>query len=183
MPDKKKYLTKKQLAKRLAGLKAMILDIDGVLTDDYLYIGPDGFEIKKFHVGDGLLIVLSMQVGLEIIIMSNRPSEATTTRMKDLRVKHIIQERGNKGRLVREYIEKHGLDIDLKECGFMGNDMMDISLMHEVDLKIAVNGSHRDLLNVVDFVTTAKGGTGAVREVLELYFEGRGLKPFDFLKS
>ena len=88
---KKTYWTKSKLAKKLAGIKALILDVDGVLTDDHIYAGPDGFELKRFHIGDGLNMVLSMRAGLEIIIMSNRPSEATTTRMKDLRIKHVIQ--------------------------------------------------------------------------------------------
>ena len=102
----KKYLTKATLAKRLAGIKALILDVDGVLTDDHIYIGPDGFEIKKFHIGDGLNMVLSMRAGLEIIIMSNRPSPATTSRMKDLGITHVIQRHGDKGDLVVEYFKE-----------------------------------------------------------------------------
>lgn len=178
---KKKYLTKPQLAKRLAKINALILDVDGVLTDDSLYIGPDGFEIKRFHIGDGLSIVLSMKTGLEIIIMSNRHSPATTTRMKDLRVTHVIQERGDKARLVREYVKKHKLGIDLTETAFIGNDIMDVPLMNEVGLKIAVNDAYPELKAVVDYVTTKKGGQGAVREVLDLYLKGKGIAPSELL--
>ena len=98
MPSRRKsYLTKPALTKRLAGIKALVLDVDGVLTDDHLYVGADGFELKQFHIGDGLTMVLAMRAGLEIIIMSNRPSAATTTRMNDLMVKHVIQARGEQG--------------------------------------------------------------------------------------
>lgn len=176
MPAKKR-LTKKQMASRLKKIKAIILDVDGVLTDDHLYIGPDGFEIKKFHIGDGLLIVLAMRQGLKVVIMSNRYSPATTTRMKDLGVKHVIQERGDKADIVSKYFVKNKIDIDLKDTAFIGNDIMDVSLAQKAGIGIAVKSAHRDLLDVADFVTKANGGEGAVREILEMYFDALGQKP------
>jgi len=181
MAHKKKYLTKTQLTKKLASIKALILDVDGVLTDDRLYVGPSGFELKNFHIGDGLAIVLAMKSGLEIIIMSNRHSPATTTRMKDLGVKHVIQERGDKARLVREYLSKNKLDINLNKTAFIGNDIMDVPLAKEVGIGICVNDAYPELKEVADFVTTNKGGYGAVREILEFYFKGRGEKTSDYL--
>ncbi|MDD4052731.1 MAG: HAD hydrolase family protein [candidate division Zixibacteria bacterium] len=183
MPIRRKsYLTKSALAKRLADIKALVLDVDGVLTDDHLYVGSDGFELKKFHIGDGLTMVLAIRAGLEIIIMSNRHSPATTTRMNDLMVKHVIQERGNKATLVADYVAANNLGFTMAEAAFIGNDIMDIPLMHEVGLKICVNDAYDELKAMVDYVTVKKGGHGAVREVLELYFKGRGLQPADFLK-
>ena len=182
-PAKRKYLPKATLIKRLASIKALILDVDGVLTDDHIFAGPDGLELKQFHIGDGLTIVLALRAGLEIIIMSNRPSAATTTRMNDLRVKHVIQISGSKDRLVQEYIDQNRLPIRLEEAAFIGNDIMDIPLMRRVGLKICVNDAYDELKAMVDYVTAKKGGSGAVREILEMYFTGRGLKPADFLKK
>lgn len=179
---KKTYWSGSKLAGKLAKIKALVLDVDGVLTDDHLFAGPDGFELKQFHIGDGLNMVLAMRSGLEIIIMSNRPSEATATRMKDLRVRHVIQAYGNKARLVEAYVEEHGLGIKLSEMAFVGNDIMDMPLMEEVGVKIAVNDAYPELKAVVDFVTSKKGGHGAVREVIDIYFKGKGLKAADFLK-
>jgi 3-deoxy-D-manno-octulosonate 8-phosphate phosphatase (KDO 8-P phosphatase) len=181
--EKKTYLTEKMLAEKLAGIKALILDVDGVLTDDHLYTGTDGFEMKRFHIGDGLSMVLAMRSGLEIIIMSNRPSAATTTRMKDLRVKHVIQEHGNKAKLVSEYLAKNNLDIELSQTAFIGNDIMDVPLMHEVGIGIGVNDSYPELKEIVDYVTIKKGGNGAVREILDLYFKGKGINPVDFIQK
>jgi 3-deoxy-D-manno-octulosonate 8-phosphate phosphatase (KDO 8-P phosphatase) len=178
---KKKYLTKAQLAKRLAAIEALILDVDGVLTDDSLYMGPDGFEMKRFNIGDGLNMVLAMRAGLEVIIVSNRHSEATASRMRDLKIKHVVQDHGNKHRLLTEYMEKSGLNIDLAKAAFIGNDIMDIPLMKQVGLKIAVADSYPDLIDMVDYVSSKKGGRGAVREVIDLYFKGRGLNPADFV--
>jgi 3-deoxy-D-manno-octulosonate 8-phosphate phosphatase (KDO 8-P phosphatase) len=178
---KKTHLTKTGLAKKLAGIKALILDVDGVLTDDSLYIGPDGFELKRFHIGDGLSIVLAMRAGLEVIILSNRHSLATTTRMKDLGVKHVIQARGDKLRLITEYIEKKKMKFGLSEIAYMGNDIMDVSLVRKACIGVAVKDAYPGLTSIADYVTTKKGGHGAVREVIDLYFKGSGLNPAEML--
>jgi len=178
---KKTHLSKAKLTKKLTDIRALVLDVDGVLTDDSLYIGPDGFELKRFNIGDGLMMVLAMRTGIEIIIMSNRHSPATTTRMKDLQIKHVIQERGDKARLVAEYIEKNKLGIELSQVAFIGNDIMDMSLVQKVGIGVAVNDAHPDLIEVADYVTSHKGGQGAVREILDLYFKGRGLNQAEFL--
>ncbi len=184
MPAKKsRYLTRTQLSERLKDLQMLILDVDGVLTDDSLYIGPDGFELKRFHIGDGLNIVLAMRSGLEIVVVSNRRSPATATRMKDLGVKHVIQNHGDKHRLLIEYAENNDLTLNLDRTAFIGNDIMDVPLMNHVGIKIAVNDAYHELKDIVDYVTDRKGGHGAVREVIDLYFAARDIKPYDFMRK
>jgi 3-deoxy-D-manno-octulosonate 8-phosphate phosphatase (KDO 8-P phosphatase) len=126
-------------------------------------------------------MVLAMRAGLEIIIMSNRPSTATSSRMKDLGIKHVIQGHGNKARLVREYLEQNKLELDFAECAFIGNDIMDLPLMQEVGVKICVQDAYPQLKAIVDYVTDKKGGYGAIREIIDLYFKGRRLYPADLL--
>jgi len=184
MPSgKKNYLTKAQLTNELTDIDTLILDVDGVLTDDSLYIGPDGFELKRFHIGDGLNVVLAMRSGLEIFIVSNRHSPATASRMKDLGVRHVIQNHGDKYRLLTEYARENGLTLNLDKAAFIGNDIMDIPLMKHVALKIAVGDAYRELKEMVDYVTEKKGGHGAVREVIDLYFAAREIKPNDLLRK
>jgi 3-deoxy-D-manno-octulosonate 8-phosphate phosphatase (KDO 8-P phosphatase) len=180
MPINKKYLTKRQLMEKFKKIKAIILDVDGVLTDDHIYMGADGFELKKFHIGDGLSIVLAMRSSLEIMIMSNRPSAATTSRMKDLKVKHVIQAHGDKARIVGEYLKKKKLGFDLKQTVFIGNDIMDVTLAKAAGIGIAVSSAHGDLKSVADYITKNEGGQGAVREIIELYFKAIGKKPIDY---
>lgn len=184
MPAKKmRYLSKTQLSEKLKDMQALVLDVDGVLTDDSLYIGPDGFELKRFNIGDGLNIVLGMRAGLEIIIVSNRHSPATASRMKDLGVKHVIQNHGDKHRLLKEYAEENDLRLNLNKTAFIGNDVMDVPLMKQVGIKIAVNDAYHELKDIVDYVTDKKGGHGAVREVIDLYFTAKKLKPYDFMRK
>jgi 3-deoxy-D-manno-octulosonate 8-phosphate phosphatase (KDO 8-P phosphatase) len=182
MPKRKQksYLTAAQLARRLSKVKVIALDVDGVLTDDHLYIGADNFELKRFHIGDGLNIVLAMRSGLEVVIVSARYSEATTSRMNDLGVRHVLQQQGNKLLILGEYLKPLG--YDLSQVAFVGNDILDIPLMREVAVKIAVADAYPELKREVDYVTKKKGGNGAVREVLDLYFKGKKLDPVAFLR-
>lgn len=176
-------MTTAALTEKLAGIKALVLDVDGVLTDDHLYVGPDRFEIKKFHIGDGLSIVLSMKTGLEIIILSNRFSPATETRMKDLRIKHVIQQPGVKVDILDRYLKDHNLGFSMPEIAYIGNDIMDIGLAQKAGIGICVSDAYLELKEVVDYVTIHAGGHGAVREIVELYFKGKGLKQIDILNK
>jgi len=177
MTDKK--LTFDQLAERLKSIKLLALDVDGVLTDDRIFFGPDGFELKQFNISDGFFIVLAMRVGLEVAVVSGRPSAATTTRMKDLGVTHILQEMKDKRKQIRPLLEK--LNLSLEQVAFVGNEILDIGLAREVGLSIAVADSARELIEEVDYVTEQKGGFGAVREVIKAYFSGHNIHPEDYL--
>ncbi|KAA3634070.1 MAG: hypothetical protein DWP97_07855 [Calditrichaeota bacterium] len=172
-------LTKKEFIKRFKDIKLLALDVDGVLTDDGIYFGPDGFEMKKFNISDGLFMVLAMRAGLEVSIVSGRYSPATDTRMKDLGVKHVLQGMKDKVEMLRPLIEQ--LNISFAEVAFVGNEILDIKLAKEVGLSIAVADSNEELIDVVDYVTKKKGGHGAVREVIEYYFEAVNLDPKSYL--
>jgi 3-deoxy-D-manno-octulosonate 8-phosphate phosphatase (KDO 8-P phosphatase) len=169
-----------QLKKKLKSIKLLALDVDGVLTDDNIYFGPDGFEMKRFHISDGLFMVLAMRAGLEIAIVSRRPSPATTTRMRDLGVKYVLQDSLEKVKLITPLLED--LKLKFSEIAFIGNEIMDIGLVEKAGLGIAVADSSRELIKSADFVTHKKGGNGAVREILEYYFEAVGQDPKNYLR-
>jgi 3-deoxy-D-manno-octulosonate 8-phosphate phosphatase (KDO 8-P phosphatase) len=172
-------LTKQELLAKLKTIRLLALDVDGVLTDDSVYFGPDGFEMKRFNISDGFFMVLAMMAGLELAIVSGRYSAATETRMKDLGVKHVLQGKRNKVDLIRPLLEQ--LDIPFDKVAFAGNELLDISLAREVGLSIAVADSSPRLIEEVDFVTIRKGGDGAVRELLELYFEAVEKDPIELV--
>ena len=158
----------------------LALDVDGVLTDDSIYFGPDNFELKKFNISDGLFMVLAMRAGLEIAIVSRRYSKATESRMKDLGVRHVLQEHEDKVLMVKPLLEK--LNLDYNQIAFVGNEIMDVSLVKKAGLGIAVADSATELIDSADFVTSQTGGNGAVRELLEYYFEAVAKDPKEFLR-
>ncbi len=175
----KKKLTSKQLANRLKNIRLLALDVDGVLTDDRIFFGPEGLELKQFNISDGFFIVLALRAGLEIAVISGRPSPATTTRMKDLGVKHILQAMLDKRKQIKPLLEK--LNLTLEDVAFMGNELLDIGLSREVGLSIAVADSAEELIDEVDYVTKQNGGHGAVREVIKAYFAANNINPMDYV--
>lgn len=168
-----------QLKERFKNIKLLALDVDGVLTDDSIFFGPDGFEMKKFNISDGLFMVLAMRSGLELAIVSGRCSKATDTRMKDLGVKHVLQGMKDKTEMLTPLLKE--LNIKFDQVAFVGNEILDIKLAKDCGLSFAVADSCKELLDTVDFVTEHKGGLGAVREVIEYYFEAINLDPKSYL--
>ena len=137
-------------------------------------------EPKKFNISDGFFMVLAMRTGLELAIVSGRKSAATDSRMKDLGIKHVLQGMKSKVEMIRPTLEK--LDIPFEKVSFVGNEILDIPLAEKVGLSIAVADSSPVLIECVDYVTEASGGKGAVREVLQCYFDSRSLDPREFIK-
>ncbi len=172
-------LTRDELKQRLKVIKMLALDVDGVLTDDSIYFGPHGFELKRFNISDGLFMVLAMRAGLELAVVSGRYSAATDTRMKDLGVKYVLQDMKDKTKQIEPLLSKLGLTYG--DVAFMGNDILDITLAGKVGLAIAVADAAPELAASVHYVTMRKGGQGAVREVLECYFEAVGQEPRSLL--
>lgn len=174
------HLTTEKFIEKFKEIKLLALDVDGVLTDDSIYFGPDGFEMKKFNISDGLFIVLAMRSGLEIAIVSGRYSKATDTRMNDLGVKHVLQGYKDKVEMIMPLLDK--LMISFDQVAFVGNEILDIKLAQRCGLSIAVADSCDELIDVVDYVTDHDGGLGAVREVIELYFKAIDVDPKGLLK-
>lgn len=169
------HLSKDQFKNKLKDIKLLALDVDGVLTDDSIYFGPDGLELKKFNISDGLFIVLAMRAGLEIAIVSGRYSKATDTRMNDLGVKHVLQGYKDKIEMITPLLDQ--LMISFDQVAFVGNEILDIKLAKKCGLSIAVADSCEELIETVDYVTQKEGGLGAVREVIELYFDAIDVDP------
>ncbi len=174
-----KRLSRPEFVERLKTIKLLALDVDGVLTDDSIYFGPDGFELKKFNISDGFYMVLAMRSGLEIAIVSGRYSAATESRMKDLGVKHVLQAKQDKVEMIRPVLAE--LKIGFEQVAFVGNELLDIKLAREIGLPIAVADAAPDLLSEVVYVTERKGGHAAVHEVLAAWFEAVGLNPKDMV--
>ncbi len=172
-------LSRQQFVKRLKDIRLLALDVDGVLTDDSIYFGPDDFELKRFNISDGLFMVLSMRAGLELAIVSGRYSAATDTRMRDLGVQHVLQGMKDKVAMITPLLED--LKVDFEQVAFVGNEILDIKLCRKAGLGVAVADACDELIECADYVTIKEGGNGAVREVLECYFEAIEQDPKEYL--
>ena len=148
------------------------LDIDGVLTRPALVRGQDGEELKVFSVKDGLAIKFAQHAGIDVAFLSARSSLIVEHRATMLGVTEVYQGEHAKLSRVRRIAEEHGIELDA--MAYVGDDIVDIEPLTAVGVGVAVADACADVLGVVQHVTDALGGRGAVRETIEAILRTRG---------
>jgi 3-deoxy-D-manno-octulosonate 8-phosphate phosphatase (KDO 8-P phosphatase) len=152
------------------------LDVDGVLTDNGVFIGPIGgerVELKRFDIQDGLGLILLRSAGLPVVWLSGRSSEATALRAAELRVEELLQVPGpRKVAAFADVLQRRGLLWE--DAAYVGDDLADLPVLRKVGLPIAVANAVSEVKAVAAHVTVAAGGHGAVREVVEALLRARG---------
>lgn len=157
---------------RLARLRLLVLDCDGVLTDGSITYDQDGRRSLTFYSRDGAGLALLCRSGLEVGILSGRPADIAELRHRELGVKHFIGRCRDKGQGVRELARAVGVSCD--EAAFVGDDVVDLPGMRACGVGIAVADACPPVIAAADWVTAAPGGRGAVREVCEAILTARG---------
>ncbi len=160
-----------EILKKAAGVKLLICDVDGVLTDGKLHYNSRGEAQKIFNVKDGLGIKLLQKIGVSIAIITGRSSKILTNRMQELGVELVFQKQQNKN----EAFEKILADLSLKtnEVAYIGDDLPDLPLIRKVGLGVAVADAHAAVIENAHWVTSKKGGEGAVRELSDLIIHAK----------
>jgi 3-deoxy-D-manno-octulosonate 8-phosphate phosphatase (KDO 8-P phosphatase) len=157
---------------RAARVKVMIFDVDGILTDGSLTYGPDGEVTKTFNVLDGLGIQLLQKTGVVTAIISARKSPIVLARARDLGINHVWQGHHDKRVAFAELLEKTG--VTAEECGYIGDDVIDLPLLTTVGFAVTVPTGHPEVQYRAHYVTKAGGGRGAVREVCDMVMRAQG---------
>ena len=160
----------KSLAAKLARVKILLCDVDGVLTNATVLIG-DGREFKEFHIRDGLGLRLLQRAGIKVGWISNRPSTATQQRADELKVDFLYQAKGSKVDAVEAILKRAGLDWD--DVCYMGDDVVDLGALKRAGLAIGVPSAIDEVKDLADYVTRAEGGQGAVREAVGLILKAQ----------
>ena len=148
-----------------SGIQLLVLDVDGVLTDGRLYYGAGGEVAKSFHVRDGYGLRMALDAGLHIAIISGRPSQGAQHRFDELGIEHVFLACREKNKTLTSLQKQLG--VSPAQTAVMGDDIPDLEMMRLAGLKIAVADAHADIKRAADFVTTCRGGEGAVREVCD----------------
>lgn len=150
---------------RAAKIKLMIFDVDGVLTDGGLRYGADGELIKTFNVLDGLGIKLLQKFGVQTGIISARQSPIVARRAADLGIQLVKQGVHDKKIAFEEVLQEAQLTTE--QCGFMGDDVIDLPVMTRVGFAASVLNGHLEVQARAHYVAHARGGHGAAREVCD----------------
>lgn len=158
---------------KLPGVRLIAFDVDGVFTDGRFYLSDDGVESKAFHTQDGFGIRQLLTAGISVAVISGRRSGAVERRMQELGVPHIVQGCKDKVAALDAIVEELGITLD--ECAYVGDDVPDLPLLRHVGVSIAVANAVATVRMQCDYLTTASGGAGAVREACELLLSTRGI--------
>ena len=161
-----------QIKPRLAALKLLVLDVDGVLTDGGLWFSADGQLQKRFDVRDGLGIKLLQQAGLTLAFLSGGHGGATEVRAKQLGIDHCLVRIKDKPRALSQLQNKLG--IGQQHTGFIGDDLNDLALRKQINLLITPADACTAVRRQADWVLSRNGGHGAVREAAEAILKSRG---------
>jgi 3-deoxy-D-manno-octulosonate 8-phosphate phosphatase (KDO 8-P phosphatase) len=156
-----------------SSVKAIIFDVDGVLTDGGLYRSDDGQEIKRFHATDGLGMRMLADAGVEIAIITGRTSDVVTHRCRELQIEHVYQGQKDKLGAFQALCEK--LEMQPAEFAYMGDDIIDLPVMKRVGLALTVPDACDEICAVAHWTSVRRGGHGAAREACELLLKAKGL--------
>ena len=165
-------LETQDLERRAKGIKLLLMDCDGVLTDGRLTLLADGDEQKTFHARDGHGIKLLHRAGLQTGIISGRASGAVERRAHELGIAYVRQNEKDKIRAFEELLGEGKVSAD--QCAFVGDDLPDIPVMLRVGLAVAVADAVEETKQAAHYITEHKGGRGAVRDVTELILKSQG---------
>ncbi|KGE15210.1 KdsC family phosphatase [Sphingobacterium deserti] len=159
--------------KQFAKIKAVVLDVDGVLTDGTVLVTETGEQLRRFSIKDGYAIQLAMKAGLQIIVISGGNSQGVLQRMRGLHVEEVHLGVADKLTLMQEIIARQGLHKE--DIAFMGDDIPDLLCMKEVGLALCPQDAVDEIKNIAAYVSPYRGGEGCVRDVLEKILRLRGL--------
>ncbi len=168
----KKLLKSPPTGEKVAPIRLLILDVDGVLTDGSIIYGSSGEELKAFNVKDGAGLKYWRRVGHATGIITGRESSMVLRRAKELDIQYVEMNAKNKAPALERLLAAAG--VKPEEAAMVGDDLPDIPIMRRVGLAVAVRDAVLEVREAADMVTEKKGGKGAVREVIEYILKAQG---------
>lgn len=162
-------------------IKFLVMDVDGTLTDGKIYMGPSGEAFKAFDIKDGCGIKdILPRYGIIPVIVTARESVMLENRCKELEIENLYQGVRHKLEKLNEildiYSKEDGIDYSLKDCAYIGDDILDLQCMEPIKNEGGIVGCPADAVPevkaVADFISNSKGGNGAVREFIN-YLVGK----------
>lgn len=153
-------------------IKYFIIDVDGTMTDGGIYYDESGNETKKFCTKDAAGFFAAHKAEIKIIVLTGRESAATVRRMSDLKVDYLFQSIANKANFLKNFLSDN--HIEKEEIAYIGDDLNDLSSMKLAGFVGCPADSCPEVIAIADYVSTKKGGSGAVRDVIEYVMRKSG---------
>lgn len=160
---------------RAKKVKAILTDVDGILTDGKVnFFLQNGRieEFKSFHTQDGIAAILCRQAGLTLGIITGRRHETTVHRANALGYSYIYQGFLSKLGPLEDILKRENLTAD--QIAYIGDDITDLPLLKAVGFAATVPGAVAQVKEAAHFVTTRQGGDGAYREIIDFILQAQG---------
>lgn len=168
---RKNYKEEVDMKKKLENIKWLVIDVDGTMTDAGIYYDEHGNELKKFCTKDAAGFFAAHQAGIEILVLTGRECAATTRRMTEMKVNYLVQDCKDKVDYLQSFMEEKHIARD--QIGYLGDDLNDLSPMQLCGFVGCPVDACEEVKQRADYVSTAKGGYGAVRDIVEYMLKGR----------
>jgi len=146
-------------------IELMLSDVDGVLTDGCITLDNRGIETKRFNNQDGMGVRLWQKAGYPFGLITLRSSHVVKLRSEELDIKIVRQGAGDKLAVFHEILDE--LNLQAEQACYLGDDLPDLPVVRAAGLGVAVADACAELREAADYVTSAPGGQGAVRETIE----------------
>jgi 3-deoxy-D-manno-octulosonate 8-phosphate phosphatase (KDO 8-P phosphatase) len=160
-------------AQRAAGIRLMVLDVDGVLTDGRLYFGAGGETMKVFDVRDGHGIKMLQRAGVETAILSARNSEIVNVRARDLGISRVLQGQADKAHGFAWLLTQTRMAAE--HVGFVGDDLPDLPVLRLAGFAATVADARDEVKAAAHFIAPQPGGRAAVRAIAEFVLRAKGV--------
>jgi 3-deoxy-D-manno-octulosonate 8-phosphate phosphatase (KDO 8-P phosphatase) len=162
----------KSVRERARGVELLVLDVDGVLTDGGLYYGAEGEALKRFDVKDGHALVLAHLTGLRAAVLTARRSSIVEKRAAELWLSPVSQ--GNRDKRSGLFALLTEAGVSASRAGYVGDDVNDLPAMLEVGFAACPSDAAAEVKKAAHYVARARGGRGAVREIVEIILKAQG---------
>lgn len=159
----------------LSCIRAVIFDVDGVLSPALVPLGPDGVPQRMANLQDGYAMVMAVRAGLILGIISGGDQEATRRRFELIGVQEICMGTLDKLPTLQHIMAKYGLQPE--EVAYVGDDVPDVAPMQAAGLAVAPADAMPDAYMTAAHITRAKGGYGVAREILEEILRAKNVWP------
>jgi len=158
--------------KEFSEIKAIVLDVDGVLTNGVVQVNEQGHQLRSFHVKDGYAVQLAVKSGLPIFVISGAKSEGVRMRMESLGVREIHLGISDKLSILNKILESHQLAFE--SILFIGDDIPDYQAMKVVGIAACPSDAVEEIKNIAHYISPKAGGNGAVRDIIEKVLKIQG---------
>jgi 3-deoxy-D-manno-octulosonate 8-phosphate phosphatase (KDO 8-P phosphatase) len=159
----------------LTGIKLLVLDVDGVMTDGRILLTGEGDEIKAFNVRDGAGMKYWKRAGGKLAVITGRGCDAVLRRTKELDVDFVRMHAKDKLPVLKEVLAE--MNLTPEQTAVVGDDLTDVPMARYCGFSVAVADAVDELKDVASYTTTLPGGAGCVREVIELILKAAGTWP------